>query len=78
LYAVTHALEIIGEAAKHIPVSVRNKYPDVPWRAIAGTRDKLIHSYFQVRAETVWTTVQEDLPALRVVLTAMLGEITDE
>jgi len=46
--AVLRRLEIIGEAAKHIPHGVRVAYPDVPWRDIAGTRDILIHEYFRV------------------------------
>jgi uncharacterized protein with HEPN domain len=51
MFAVIRALEIIGEAAKHIPVPVRKKHPDVPWQKIAGTRDKLIHSYFDIRSD---------------------------
>ena len=70
-YAVVRALEILGEATKRIPQAVRNRHPDVPWRAMAGIRDKLIHDYFSVNAEMVWKTVAEDLPPLL----KQLGEI---
>ena len=63
-FAIIHALEIIGEAAKQIPVQVRDEYPDIPWRDIAGMRDRLIHGYFSVNLERLWNTVQTDLPRL--------------
>ncbi|MEM7534126.1 MAG: DUF86 domain-containing protein [Chloroflexota bacterium] len=64
IFAVVRALEVIGEATKHIPDSLRSQYPDVPWRSIAGTRDKLIHEYFGVNLVVVWHTVIDDLPSL--------------
>jgi len=63
-YAVVRALEILGEATKRIPPEIRNRYPNVPWRSMAGIRDKLIHDYLNVNLEVVWKTVQEDLPPL--------------
>lgn len=57
VFAVIRALEIIGEAAKKVPKSVRNRSPQVPWREITGIRDKLIHDYFGVNIEVVWKTV---------------------
>jgi len=75
IYAVIHALEIIGEASKQIPASVRTTYPDIPWRAIAGTRDKLIHSYFNVQKELLWTTVTRDLPDLEKALITILEDL---
>jgi uncharacterized protein with HEPN domain len=65
VFAVIRALELIGEAAKMVPASVRKKYPDIPWRDMTGMRDKLVHEYFGVDLQTVWATVQQDLPALR-------------
>jgi uncharacterized protein with HEPN domain len=63
--AVVRNLEIIGEAAKNIPGSAKARAPEIPWKAIAGMRDKLIHEYFGVSYSTVWETVQSDLPVLK-------------
>jgi uncharacterized protein with HEPN domain len=62
--AVVRNLEIIGEAARHIPESARESAPEIPWKSIAGMRDKRIHEYFGVSYSTVWETVQSDLPLL--------------
>ncbi len=62
--AVIRSLEIIGEATKKIPPDIRNKYPLVPWKEIAGMRDKLIHEYFGVDLSIVWETIQHDLAGL--------------
>jgi uncharacterized protein with HEPN domain len=58
-------LEIIGEAAKHLPSDYNEEHDEVPWRQIAGMRDVLIYEYFGVDLELVWTTVKKDLPVLK-------------
>jgi uncharacterized protein with HEPN domain len=63
--AFSRSLEIIGEASKKIPKSFKDKYPDVPWRQIAGMRDKLIHDYFGIDLEIVWNAIENNLPELR-------------
>lgn len=67
VYAVIRCLEIIGEAVKKIPENVREQYPHIPWQAISGMRDKLIHDYFGVDVELVWDTVQGELDELKEV-----------
>jgi len=74
IYAVIRAVEVIGEAAKKITEPIRSKYPDIPWRDMAGMRDKLIHAYFGVDLEVLWKTIQQDLPALKVMISEMLAE----
>jgi len=64
MYAVIRAFEIIGEASRQIPEDMRIANPEVPWREMAGMRNKLTHEYFGVNTEVVWRTVQEDLPVI--------------
>ncbi len=63
--AVIRKLEIIGEAARHIPESLREKFPDIPWRGMAGMRDRLIHGYFEVDYQLVWEVVKREIPKLK-------------
>mgnify|MGYP001608404389 CR=1 FL=1 len=63
--AVFRRLEIIGEAVKNIPSVIKNKYKNVPWAEITGTRDILIHSYFGVNIEMIWKVIEDDLPSLK-------------
>ena len=63
--AVIREIEIIGEAAKNLSKEFRNKQSDIPWRQIAGMRDKLIHGYFGVDLDAIWDTATRDIPSLK-------------
>jgi len=66
--AVIRKFEIIGEAAKHVPDVIRDKYATVPWKEMAGMRDKLIHFYMGVKYELVWQTIKDVLTQIKPVL----------
>jgi uncharacterized protein with HEPN domain len=70
--AILRCLEVIGEAAKRISNDFKTKYPDVNWKAMAGTRDKLIHDYFEVDIELVFDITQSHIPSLRRQLEGIL------
>lgn len=57
-------MEIVGEAAKQVSDATRARYPDVPWSAAARMRDRLVHHYFDMNLDVLWSTVTEDLPSL--------------
>ena len=64
LFAVIRCIEIIGEAAARVSDSTRATAPDIPWGAIIGMRNRLVHAYFDVDTELVWKTIHAELPAL--------------
>ena len=74
IYAVVRAFEIIGEAAKKVPPSVRKRHAKVPWKQMAGMRDKLIHEYFGVNYQVLWKTAQEDIPPVQPLIAKVLEE----
>lgn len=63
--AVIRKFEILGEAAKGVPEEIQSNYPNVPWKEMAGMRDRLIHVYFRVDLNLVWRTIQERLPGVK-------------
>jgi uncharacterized protein with HEPN domain len=63
--SIIRRIEIIGEVVKNLPDEVKNNYPDVPWKKIAGMRDVLIHQYFGIDLELTWQVVQKDIPDLK-------------
>jgi uncharacterized protein with HEPN domain len=70
--AVLRNFEVIGEAAKRLDDSYRASHPEIPWRAIAGLRDVLIHQYEGVDLEKVWAIVEKDLPGLKQSIAGLL------
>jgi uncharacterized protein with HEPN domain len=72
--AVVRNLEIIGEAVKNLSEPLRTDHPQVPWKRIAGMRDKVVHEYFGVNLQLVWEVVERDLPQLRLGIDSILNE----
>ena len=72
--AVIRSLEIMGEAAKKIPDELRKKYSGIPWKEMAGIRDKLIHEYHGVDLEIIWKVVKEELPPVKPHILKLLKE----
>lgn len=62
--ATIRNLELIGEAATHIPAEIRESYAAIPWRQVIATRNKLIHGYLGIDNDTLWSIIQDDIPAL--------------
>jgi uncharacterized protein with HEPN domain len=64
-FAVVRALEIIGEATKRLPEELRQRYPGIPWKGMAGMRDRIIHGYDNVDLQIVWDVVKRDIPEIK-------------
>ncbi|HOI58429.1 MULTISPECIES: DUF86 domain-containing protein [unclassified Methanoculleus] len=73
--AIVRSIEIIGEATKNISEPLKEQYPEIPWRLIAGSRDKLIHAYFEVDWRIVWNILQNEVTALEPRVQAILAEL---
>jgi len=73
--AVIRTLEIVGEATKRLSPDLRERYPEIPWKNMAGVRDKLIHDYFGVNVDIIWQIIRDELPPLAVQVAAALESL---
>ena len=73
--AVIRNIEIIGEAATHLPEDFKEQHADIPWYQMKGMRNMLIHEYFGVDIDVLWKTIQEDLPLLKTKIQILLLQI---
>jgi uncharacterized protein with HEPN domain len=73
LFAVVRAIEILGEAANKVSEDMQSANSSIPWRAIVGMRNRLVHAYFDVDTEMVWKTLQSEIPGLLSALQALLA-----
>ena len=76
-FAVFRALEIVGEATKRLPNSVREQYPDIPWKEMAGMRDRIIHNYDGVDYRIVWETVKKRIPIVKPKIAKILEDFPE-
>ena len=74
-HAVIRALEVIGEASKNLSPRLKADHPDIAWREIAGMRDTVIHRYFEINWQIVWSVITDDLPALDPEFSALLQDM---
>jgi uncharacterized protein with HEPN domain len=72
---MVHHLQIIGEACRALSAEIRDRHPEVPWRQIIGMRNVVVHDYFRVDVEAVWSAVANDLPRLKAQVDAILTEL---
>ena len=73
--AIIRKFEIIGEAAKNVPDDIKKSYPSIPWREMAGMRDRLIHFYFGIKYELVWNTIKNIIPQIKPLISKILKEV---
>lgn len=76
--AVIRRIEIIGEAIKNIPIDFKDRYPDIPWRAISGMRDILIHEYFGIDLKLTWKVVILKIPELKKQILKISEELREK
>ena len=74
--ATVRNIELIGEAATHIPDSIRSTWPAIPWRRVIATRNRLIHGYLGIDNDTLWSIVERDIPPLLDSLRALRLEVS--
>lgn len=73
--ATLRNLELIGEAATHIPDEIRTAHSEIPWRMIIATRNRLIHGYLGIDDDTLWSIIRDDVPELIPLLIALKNEM---
>lgn len=73
--AVIRKFEIIGEATKNIPDKIRQTHPGIPWKEMAGMRDKLIHFYFGIKYDLVWRTIEDVIPEVKPLIQKILKSL---
>lgn len=76
--AVIRKFEIIGEASKNLPESIRQQYTSIPWKEMGGMRDRLIHFYFGIKYDLVWTTIKDVIPQIRPLINKVLVDLEKE
>ena len=77
IFAVTRAIQIVGEAVKKIPDNIRQQYPQIPWKDVTKMRDKVTHQYFAVKLDVVWDTVQQEIPLLQTLIADILENFSE-
>ncbi len=77
IFAVSKAVEIVGEASKQIPIEIRKQYPDIPWQDMARVSDKMVHHYFGLNLKILWNTATNDLPTLKPLLLNILDRLVE-
>ncbi len=77
-HAVLRNLELIGEAATHIPAGIREAHPDIPWHAIIGARNRMAHAYRHIDDDVIWTMIEDAVPELLPALRQLLETVERE
>ena len=75
--AVVRRLEIIGEASRNLPNTIRQAHQEVPWAEISGLRNRVVHAYFDVNLQIVWEVARDDLPVLKAQVLQILSDLDD-
>lgn len=68
LRAVVYDVMVIGEASKNVPEDLKTTYSDIPWKNVSGTRDKLVHDYFDIDVDIIWNIISHELPKLKIAI----------
>lgn len=73
--ATLRNIQLIGEAATHVPDDIREAYPSIPWRAMIGTRNRLAHSYLHISDAIIWSIIEDAIPGLAPQLRKLLEDV---